>query len=286
MELQQLRYVAAVVDEGSFTAAAARLHVAQSGVSQQVRKLERELGVRLLDRSTRRVALTPEGRRILPSLRAALEGADAAMSKARALRGLLAGELRIGTVSGLDWEPLIEALARLHDAHPGLEVRLLERDSSGLVEGVREGKFDVALATWAGPAPEDLVGTIVADDRLIAAVSLDHPWAGRGSVSVPELLTAPLICPPRGSGSRDALDAAAARAGLTFEPRWEASTPVLARRLAVRALGVAVASESALRGWADSVAICIEDEEARSRLGVVHRPSPGPAAAAFLALLP
>lgn len=286
MELHQLRYVIAVVDEGSFTAAAAKLHVAQSGVSHQVSKLERELGVRLLERTTRRVELTPEGLRILPSLRAALAGADAATHTAQALRGLVQGELRIGTVSGLAWDPLIDALVRLDASHPGVEVRLVEANSDGLVGGVREGRLDVALSTWAGQEPQGLVASIVSVDRLLAGVAVDHPWADRESISVPELLTAPLVCPPVGTGSREALNAAAARAGLTLEPRWEVYTPVVARSLTARGLGVAVASETATRGWDDIVRLRIDDEDARSTLGVLHRPSPSPAASAFLALLP
>ncbi len=109
MELHQLRYVTAVVDAGTFTAGAQTVRVSQSGVSTQIAKLERELGVTLFDRTSRRVSLTAEGRTLLPVIRQALTGIDAVTDTANAIRGVMTGSLRVGAVTGLTWDPLVDA---------------------------------------------------------------------------------------------------------------------------------------------------------------------------------
>lgn len=150
MELHQLRYALAVVDGGSFTAAAQAVHVSQSGVSTQIAKLERELGVALFDRTSRRVALTDAAHTLVPAMRHALAAVDAVTAAAGEIRGILIGSLRVGAVTGLTWDPLVDALAAMHERHPGIDVRLTEGLSHDLMVGVREGSLDIAIAGWAG----------------------------------------------------------------------------------------------------------------------------------------
>ncbi|MEH3155803.1 MAG: LysR family transcriptional regulator [Gordonia paraffinivorans] len=126
MELHQLRYVLAVVDEGTFTAAAESVRISQSGVSAQIAKLERELGVTLLERSTRRVTPTAAGDHLIPAIRTAVAAVEAVRDTAAAIRGVVAGRLRVGTVGGLTWPPVFDALAALHTAHPGLDISVVE----------------------------------------------------------------------------------------------------------------------------------------------------------------
>src|SRR4051794_2485735 len=106
MELHRLRYLLAVVDEGSLTAAARTLQIAQSGVSSQLSKLERELGIALFQRAGRGVVLTAEGESLLPAVRAAVHSVDAVTAAASDLRGLVVGSLRVGTVTTLMWPQL------------------------------------------------------------------------------------------------------------------------------------------------------------------------------------
>src|SRR3954447_15828715 len=103
MDLLRLRYLVAVVDEGSVTAAARAPQVAQSGVSSQLAKLERELGVALFERVGRGVVLTAEGEQLLPAVRSALSAVEVVAGRASDLRGLLVGTLRVGTVATLLW---------------------------------------------------------------------------------------------------------------------------------------------------------------------------------------
>ena len=282
MELHQLRYVLAVVETGSFTAAADVVHVSQSGVSTQVQKLERELGVALFDRSARRVALTDDGERLLPVIRAAVEAVGEIAATAADLRGLLLGSLRVGTVFGLTWPVFYDALAEIGAAHPGLDLRLREDTSSRLARAVRRGELDVAVVAWAERPPEGLEARAIFDDPLVAVVTPDHPWAARRTIRPGELTGMDLIALPEGTGDRAALDALLAGLPRGGGPRWEVSTPAVLEKLAVRGFGVGVVSAATCRRWVGIRAIPIDAPGVRSRLGVVWRPGPTRAARALL----
>lgn len=285
MELHQLRYVTAVVDAGTFTAGAQTVRVSQSGVSTQIAKLERELGVTLFDRTSRRVSLTAEGRTLLPVIRQALTGIDAVTDTANAIRGVMTGSLRVGAVTGLTWDPLVDALAVMHDSHPGIDVRLIEGLSDDLMRALRDGGLDVAVAGWAGDAPADLLTRVIVEDALCAVLAPDHPWASSTTLDTAQLLTADLISLPVGTGARAALDAAAARIGMTATPRWEVTTPAQVSLLARRGIGVGALSENTAAGFDGIVAVPLADAAARSSLGVVSRRDPSAAAQAFRSLL-
>jgi DNA-binding transcriptional LysR family regulator len=281
MEIHQLRYVLAVADTGSFTAAAEAVNVSQSGVSTQVQKLERELGVALFDRSGRRVTLTADGKRMLPAIRESVRALGEIRATAADLRGLLLGSLRVGTVSGLTWPRLFDALGELHTAHPGLEIRLHEETSENLVGALRHGELDIAVVAWAQHPPSGLETVTLFDDPLVAVVAPAHPWAARRSIRPSELDLVDVIALPPGTGDRAAL--AQLRPGL--EPRWEVSTPWFIELLASRGLGVGVVSDATRRRWDEVRAVPVEAADVRSRLGVAWRPTPTRAAQALRALL-
>jgi DNA-binding transcriptional LysR family regulator len=282
MELHQLRYFLAVVDEGSFTSAAEAVRISQSGISTQVQKLERELGVALIDRSARRVALTTAGTSLVPYARNAVAAVDGVTGAALAIRGLVVGSLRVATVTGLVWPRLFDALAAVHNAHPGIDLRLQEGVSDDHVAAVRDGTIDVAVAAWSGQAPAGLEVSVVVDDRLVAVVGHAHPWAARAGLRPAELARDDLITLPRGTGSRSALDVLLRRSGRAVAPRWEVATPSYMQMLASRGLGVGVVSATTAADWDGVVAIPIDDPDARSWLGVVWRPSPSHATRALV----
>lgn len=281
MELHQLRYVLAVVDTGSFTAASIAVNVSQSGVSTQVQKLERELGVSLFDRSSRRVTLSPDGERLVPSFRAALSAVDEVRQAASDLRGLVTGSLRVKTVTGLAWPRFFDALAELHQEHPGIDIRLHEGTSGQILASVRHGESDLAIAAWSGRAPESLQSAVMFDDAIVAVVAPTHPWASRRSIRPAELADADLIALPTGTGARSALDAILRSAA----PRWEVSTPAFVESLAARGLGVGIVSETTASEWGGIRAVPVCAPEARSQLGVVWRTHPTLATRALLARL-
>src|SRR5215218_2329626 len=155
MELRQLEYLVAVAEEGSFTRGAARVHVAQPGVSAQVRRLEAELGVELLDRSGRAVSMTEAGAAVLPYARAALAAVADVRVVVDELAGLVRGRVRIGTVTSFGAE-VPDLLAAFHREHPEVEITLAEATSEDLVAGLRAGEFDVVLANLAAGVPEGI----------------------------------------------------------------------------------------------------------------------------------
>lgn len=286
MELHQLRYLVSVVDEGGFTAAAAALHISQSGVSTQVHKLERELGVTVLDRSARRVALTPAGRRILPSARAVLAAVEDVRGTAEAIRGLVTGTVRVATVTGLVWPPLFDAMARVHAEHPGIDLRLQEGNSADLLAGLRSGALDVAIAAWAGEPPDGVGSSVLIEDSLVAVVAEGHPWGEAARVSASEVAAADVVALPHGTGARAALDAWLDAAGVPrVTPRWEVSTPASVHMLASRGIGVGIVSAATAEGWEGTTSVPLAGPAAHSTLGIVWRESPSHAARALLAAL-
>src|SRR5689334_24180593 len=161
MDLRQLEYFVAVAETGSFTRAAERVHITQSGVSAQVKALETELGAELFDRSGRTARLTEAGSAALRHARAALDSTLDLRDAIDDVKGLIRGRLTIGMVTGCEVAPLFDALAAFHRDHPGIELELAEANSDHLVTGVRTGAFDVALAGLAGAPPEHLASQVI-----------------------------------------------------------------------------------------------------------------------------
>ncbi|MFE7511899.1 LysR family transcriptional regulator [Streptomyces sp. NPDC057540] len=246
MELRQLRYFVSVVDEGGFTRAATRLHLAQPGLSAQIRQLEKEVGQPLLDRSGRSVTPTEVGRAVLPFARAALAAADAVRETVDAYTGLLRGRVTLGLVSGATGHAFDIAafLADFHADHPSVEVALTEDSTERMQAALLAGELDIAfLGTAEDAPPPGAEFQPLIDVPLVAAVAPDHPLLAHvGGTCVPlaDLRERPLISLPRGTGVRAALERGGARAG--FRPRvtFEAAAPHVLAQLAARGLGIAV----------------------------------------------
>lgn len=277
MELRQLEYFVAVAEEASFTRAARRVHISQSGVSAQIRALERELGAELLDRSRKQVRLTPAGAAVLEHARGALASARAVHESVGEITGLLRGRLTVGMVVGCTVTPLFEALAGFRREHPGVELTLLEGPSERLVEDVRAGAMELALVGLV-TVPPDLDAVPLVTDRLVALVPPGHPLAGLPRVTLADLRPYPLVCMPRGTGIRAAFDRACAARRLELAIPLQASAPDAIVELAERGLGVAVLSESMAATYEDRlVARLLADAEAEASLALVFGRAPGPA---------
>ena len=243
MELHQLEYFVAVAEEASFTRAAERVHVAQPGVSAQVRRLESELGQQLLDRSGRSVRLTGVGAAVLPFARAALEAVAGARLAVDELAGLVRGQVAVGMVSGCALPILAELLARFHDSYPGVSIALTEDNSDRLIAQLSASELDLALIGVAGDSVPGLETALVTDEELVLAVHPGHPLAGP-AVSLADLKETPLVCLPRGTGVRAALDRACERAGFAPRIAFEASALPMVVNLAARGLAAAVVPAS------------------------------------------
>jgi DNA-binding transcriptional LysR family regulator len=285
MELRQLQYLVAVAEEASFTRAAQRVHISQSGVSAQVRQLEHELGAELFDRSARAATLTRAGEAALGHAREALAAAAAMRQAVDDVNGLLRGRLTVGMVTACTITGLFDALDAFHRAHPGVVVTLLEHSSAELTAQVRAGVIDVALVGVAGEVPEGLAALPIVSERLVAAFPVDRGDTappGASSLTLDDLTRLPLICMPAGTGIRTAFDQACAARGLAVTVALEASAASVLADLAARGLGVAILSESMAAAAGGRLrAVPIEDCDTPALLALIWKPSP-PAAVAEL----
>ncbi len=248
MELRHLRYFRAVAEERHFGRAAARLHMAQPPLSQQIRQLEDELGVRLLRRTTRRVDLTPAGEAYLARVRTILAAVDAAGEEAQRIGSGLEGRLVIGCVGSATYS-LLPALARaLRDELPGIDFAFRgEMLSPAQLAALRDGTVDLGLMRPLGD-PEghaDLASRVLRHERYVVALPEGHRLARRARVRVTDLRGEGLVVHAGGGRSAmyDAVAGLCRHAG--FEPAIThevAETSTLVTFVAA-GLGIAVVPE-------------------------------------------
>ena len=285
MELRQLEYFVAVADEAGFTRAAAKLHVAQPGVSAQIRQLERELGQDLLDRSGRTVRVTEVGAAVLLYARAALGAAAGARLAVDELTGLVRGHVAVGMVVACSSFDLANLLADFHRDYPAVEIALLEANTDDLIEGLHAGRLDLAFVGLAGTTPLGIEIQLVADEPLVAAVSHNDVLAARKTITLEALRDRALMSLPRGTGLRSCLDDACARSG--FEPNiaLEASNLGILAQLASLGLGVAILPESVALANAEKLHVIeVSRPRMRGRLALAWR-TDGPISPAARALI-
>jgi LysR family hydrogen peroxide-inducible transcriptional activator len=182
MNLQELRYLVAVAEHRHFGRAAEACNVSQPTLSSQIRKLEEELGVTLLERTNKRVDITPVGSQILAHARRALAETAQMETVARAARDPLVGALKLGVIPTLAPYMMPLILRPLKQAYPGLTIELWEDQTRSLIEGLRNHRLDAALLATEAGAPE-ITEIALFDEPLLAALPLDHPLATADSVS-------------------------------------------------------------------------------------------------------
>ncbi|TFC14705.1 LysR family transcriptional regulator [Cryobacterium algoritolerans] len=284
MELRQLEYLVAVVEEASFTRAGERMLVSQSGISAQIRQLEREVGQQLLDRSGRAVQATQVGAAMLPFARAAIAAVVNARLAVDEVTNLIRGHARIGMVTACSIPVVFDLLAQFHDTYPGVSLTLTEDYSTALSEDVLKGHLDLALVGVAGKLPDGLASHVLVDDMLVAAVPQAHPLFSRSEIAFSQLEEYPIITMPRGTGIRSAFDDGCQRAGISPRITCAASTSDAIARLTVRGLGVAVLTESMVPEYEDLHAVTLTGSAPRSRLEFIWRAA-GPRAPAAQKLI-
>ena len=256
MRLHQLEYVLAVAEEGSFTRAAARLHLAQPSLSRQIRLLERELGVLLFNRGRGQALVTPtaDGEALLPFMRRVLADVEATGAEARALTGMTRGSLSIGATPSLITQVLAPALVEFHTSHPGIELQVVEAGSRQLVRQLANGEVDLALVVLPITEPQ-VATTPLFDDPLVLAVAPDHPLAARHRVRLADLDGLPLVMFREGYDLRAVTLAACRDAGA--EPRLVSQGGEMDGVLAFVAAGLGAAVVPAIAMPAESALVAI-----------------------------
>ncbi|MGV9611492.1 LysR family transcriptional regulator [Nocardia xishanensis] len=286
MELQQLRYVVAVAETNSFTRAAERCHVVQSALSHQIARLERELGARLFERTSRRVRLTPAGAAFLPAARQCLDAAERAAAEVAAAVGEVRGRLAVGLIPTVSAVDVPAALREFRKRHPHVRIGLRVGASEDLAEQVEQGTIDVAfLGLPTTVRPRGVAVQELARDRLVAVVAPDHPLAGESAVDLRRLSSEVFVDLPAGTAGRAQSDQAFAAAGLDRDVAFEVTTADYITRLVGQDLCVAMLPAAYAPQLSGVVTLAIDDAPTRVEYVVWNRFSPTPAATAFLSIV-
>ncbi len=286
MELRQIEYVLAVIDEGSFTAGAVACAVAQPSLSDGIRRLEGELGVRLFDRIGRSVQVSAAGRAFEGPARALLRERTRLLDVVGAVRELVTGTLDVVALPTLAVDPLAPLVGRFRREHPGVTVHIAEPEDAGAVEAmVADGRSEIGLAELPARR-DDLVAIELTEQEMVAVCPPGTVLRTPGRLAVSSLAGMPLVTTPPGTSTRDLLDRALAAAAVAPLIAVETS-----QREAIAPLVLGGAGTSFLpRPLADLLgaqgAVIAQPVPALTRtIGLLHRARPlTPAGRAFVEL--
>jgi DNA-binding transcriptional LysR family regulator len=241
MELRQLEYLITVIDEGTFTAAATRLRIAQSAVSHHVSKLERELGVQLLRRERPKVLPTPLGEVFAARARRILAEVSAATEDLSGLQGQTVGAVTFGATIPAASFDVAGLIGAFRAGYPGVRVRLREGTRSELLDMVRDDRLDVAVVS-AKPddLPKGITRMLVDIDHLVLAGPHGHPLERYDVVPVQELHGADLVTFREGAGLRRAADEVLEQVGVKPNVVIESNEMAVLVGLVSEGLGLAI----------------------------------------------
>lgn len=220
MELNQLKYACAVAETGSFSRAAERCQIAQPSLSQQVSKLEQDLGTKLFDRMGRGIRITEAGRAFLPHARAVLEQVEAARASIAAGKSGVRGNVTLGAIPTVAPYMLPRYTAAFTKRYPDARLRIVEEQTPVLIEGLRDLSLDFALLALP-LRHKDLELHPIRTEPLFAAVQEDHPLARRESVSAAELRGEPFVMLRDGHCFRDLSLAVCGKANVSANMAFE-----------------------------------------------------------------
>jgi LysR family transcriptional regulator, carnitine catabolism transcriptional activator len=243
--LRQLQAFSRVAREGSFTRAAARLHLSQPALTVQIRALEGTLGAKLFDRNTREVRLTALGAAILPAVERLLRDLEALEESTRELAAGNRGVVRVAALPSIASSLLPHAIARLGERHPGIVVRLRDTLAQGVVALVQAEEVDLGLGVF-GAADADLDFAPLLSDRLEAVLPRGHPLTRKASLTLKDVTAWPVVMMDTQTSVRALLEREMLALGLPSRPTYEVTYMSTAVGLVDAGLGIALLPTSAL----------------------------------------
>lgn len=283
MELQQMRYVVAVADERNFTRAAERCRVVQSALSHQIKALERELGVALFARTSRRVELTAAGAAFLPHARASLDAAERAHADAAAAEGEVRGALAIGLIPTVTAVNVPAALATFHRAHPAVKIGLRGGGSHEFMADIIAGHMDVAvLGLPEGVSPDGVASRALVREQFVAVVGESHPMAGFAGLRLRDIANEAFVDFPVGTPGRAQSDLAFAAAGVQREVAFTVMDLGIVLELVRHGLVIALLPPALIAAVPGVTAVDLVDGPCRVEYVAWSAFNPSPAALAFL----
>jgi LysR family transcriptional activator of glutamate synthase operon len=243
MELRQLRYAEAVARHRHFTRAADELHVAQSALSHQIRRLEAELGTELFERTSRTVVPTEAGEAVATRARRILAQVDDVREEIDELQGLVRGRVGVGALLPAGELDVPRLLASFSEAHPGIEVDLREGTAGDMLGHLAGDEIDAAFSLVFGELPAGLASERLSEEELVAVFPPGQA-PQRGRVRIADIADRPLVVPRSGSAIKAALDDQFIQAGQPLRISLESGDPFLLRCLVSVGFGTAVLPRS------------------------------------------
>jgi DNA-binding transcriptional LysR family regulator len=270
MDNRQLEVFAVVAREGSFTRAAAELHLVQSAVSATIAALETDLGERLFERTTRRVRPTAAGTALLPHATAILDAFQAARDAVDAVGGGLTGSIRIGYMTNVTLFDIPRLLGRFSSDHPDVAMHLspATTGTAGLAEGLRRGDLDLAFLAATPEDYPDLDIRVLARSPLGLGVAMGDPLADRSSMPLAELAGLRFVDFREGFANRTMVDAEFRRRGLRRNVQIESSDTNDMAALIRNGLGAGFLPQYLVEGDASIHWIEIEDATFEIRVSI------------------
>jgi LysR family hydrogen peroxide-inducible transcriptional activator len=285
MDLRQLAALVAVADSRSFSAAAETLHTVQSNVSNHVARLEKEVGVTLVDRQGCR--LTDAGEVVAERARRIAGELDALVAELAALGHEVVGNVRLGMIGTTARWLVPRLLERLGELHPKICLIVVDSGSATLEPQLASGRLDLGVVTLPVPGTE-LIGRPLFDEDLVLVVPPGDPLYDRAQVDMAELDGVPLLLPAPGTAFRDEIDRAAAKAGIAVTPKAEMDGVRLIASLTFDGHGPAILPATGVPNrLADRWKRIAVDGLPRRQVGLAirRRGLPSPPARAVLAVL-
>jgi len=274
MDVRQLSTLVAVADHGTFSAAARALFTVQSNVSAHIARLEKELGVTLVDRQ--HGILTNEGARVVERARRVLNEVDDIVADVASRDADISGQTRLGVIGTTARWLVPQMLGRLSTEHPGVRTVIQEGATSTLIPNVLSGHLNAALVHLPVDDPELVIEPLFAEDLFLLASS-SHPLAAHETIPLRDLDQVPLLLPPMGSALRKVLECAAAAADITLRAQAEIDGVRLLASLAFDGFGAAVVPATAVPNWLTGAFRMISVPELPRRVvAFVRRRRPGP----------
>jgi DNA-binding transcriptional LysR family regulator len=270
MELRHLIYFEAVARHQHISKAAAELLIAQPALTKQIRDLEQELGVKLLERVGRNIRLTEAGQRWHVHVLTILTVLNAARAEMRERAGIERGRVAVGTPPTVGLRLLPDLLAEFHRQHPTIELHVRENSSQQLLRLLDEGEIDFAIVTLP-TVRRDLEEIVLFEEPLVIVVAQNHALAGRKSIDIAELAEEPFLLYPPGYEMREATITACKRAGFTPRIALDGGEIHMLLCLAEVGLGLALMPPLALSGNERLVQLSIRDQDLRRTVGLVSR---------------
>lgn len=287
-ESLDLRAFVAVVDLEGFHRAAEALNLSQPALSRRIQRLEAAVGAALLERTTRRVALTTVGREFLPLVRRMLDEFDSSLFAMRDVGKQRRGQISLACVPTAAFYFLPSVIARFNEQYPNIRFRILDLSANEGLESVARGEVEFGINLLGASDPELSFEPLI-DDPFVLACRRDHPLAKRDLLTWSDLEGQPLVAVSRTSGNRILLDAALVRAGVNLSWSYEVTHLSTSLGLVEAGLGISVLPKLATPQADHPIIVTrpIQNPEVSRTIGVVRRRGGrlAPAAERFLEML-